>query len=108
MGAPVNHSETTDDRILGALKSHTIPTQQLAVDLNENAKRIYSRCRRLEEEGSLKSDLVRGKRLLYCVDHQQVVTPDIYDTCREDGHELRSFQIKERVWSLVSQNLRSD
>jgi hypothetical protein len=76
-------------------------TKDLAQNVNEDAARVYSHCRRLESAGSVKSSLVEGKRLLYCVEDQEVVTVANYDTCRDEGHELRFFFIKERLWSLV-------
>jgi len=88
--------------ILDALKKRPMRTQELAADLNEGARKIYSHCRRLEKLGALKSDLVISKRLLYCLDDRKVVTAENYDECHEQDHELRLFHIKERLWRLTS------
>lgn len=77
-------------------------TQELAVELIEEARKVYSHCRRLEKLGSLESDLVISKRLLYCLEDRKVVTAENYDECHEQDHELRLFYIKERLWRLTS------
>jgi type I site-specific restriction-modification system R (restriction) subunit len=89
-------------KILDAFKERPMATKELANRLKADARKIYSHCRRLEKLGSLKSDLVLSKRLLYCLDDQEVVTEENYNDCHEQDHELRLFPIKERLWQLTS------
>lgn len=91
---------TLDQKILNALKRRPMLTRELVGELNEDKRKIYYYCRKLERHGSIKSELVKGRRLLYCVNHEKVVTQKIFNTCRKEGHELRFFYINERLWSL--------
>jgi hypothetical protein len=100
--SPKRTHSALDQEILNALRSRPLLTQDLAKELSENPRKIYSRCRQLEKLGSLGSELILTKRLLYCVDDQEVVTGDNYDECHAQDHELRLFHIKERRWHLAS------
>ncbi len=88
-----------DNRILESLTDGPLLTPQLADLLNIENKRIYRRCRWLEENGDLQS--YRGQfRGLYCIDDEQIVTEDIYQDCLDNEHELRSMS--SRIWELVT------
>lgn len=89
-----------DQKILDALRQRPMLTRELAEELNEDKRKIYTRCRNMKP-GLIKSKLVKGKKLLYCLDHEEVVTQEIYDTCKEEDHQMRFFYINERLWSLA-------
>jgi hypothetical protein len=90
----------TREDILAALREAPLSTTALADQLAQVRARVYSRCRRLEAKGLLKSHLASAGLLLYCVDDRRVVTGADYQTCKDEGHDLRAFDNEERIWSL--------
>ena len=92
---------TLEKKILNALKNRPMLTRELAKELNEDKRKIYYCCRNPAKSVLIKSELVRGKRMLYCMVHEKVMTKGLFNTCKKEGHELRSFHIKEALWSLV-------
>lgn len=95
-------SSALDSKILKALKKRPLSTKVLADTVGEDKKKIYSRCRWLERDGSLESSLEPGARLLYCVDDQRVVTGAGYEACKDENHDLRAFFNEERLWRLTA------
>jgi len=89
-----------NDSILTALKEGALSTKQLAAELGLAHGNVYSRCRRLEEKGLLKSKLTSGSGALYCIDDDKVVSRSEYERCKEEEHELRAIDTQERVWRL--------
>lgn len=88
------------DDIVSALQTGPLSTTALADTLGLVRASVYSRCRRLETKGMLVSQLASAGLLLYCVDDRRVVTGADYETCKEEGHDLRAFDNEERIWSL--------
>ena len=85
--------------ILKALADGSVETPVLAGTVGGDDRLVYGICRHLEELGLLTSRLVRGRRLLFCVDHEEVVTAETYEDHRDD--ELRQFWSKVRLWRLA-------
>ena len=99
----MTNSSDLDKKILNAQKSGSMSTRNLADDLGVDKARIYRRCRWLEKSGLLKSSIEQGNiMLLYCIDCGKVVTREDYEDCKNEDHDLRSFYIKIRIWSLNS------
>lgn len=88
-------------RILAGLKESPLSTKALALELGLAHTSVYSRCRRLEDKGFLKSKLTSGSGALYCIDDDKVVDRAEYERCKEEEHELRAIDTVERVWSLA-------
>lgn len=102
--ASTQHSSGGTDvnaRILAILKESSLSTKALALELGLAHTSVYSRCRRLEDKGFLKSKLTSGSGALYCIDDNKVVDRAEYDRCKEEEHELRAIDTVERVWSLA-------
>ncbi len=89
-----------DALILNTLAESALSTAALARELAEEPRYVYSRCKRLEQKGLVKSKLSYG-RTLYCVDDEKVVTRLEYETCNADGHDLRTVSYPERFWRLA-------
>lgn len=87
-------------QILMVLKESELSTKQLASELGVASTSIYSRCKRLEAKGQLKSKLVSGHGPMYCIDDDKVVDLSEYDKCKEEEHELRPTDKNERIWRL--------
>jgi transposase-like protein len=88
-------------RILAILKERALSTKALALELGLAHASVYSRCRRLEDKGFLKSKLTSGSGALYCIDDDKVVDRAEYERCKEEEHELRAIDTVERVWNLA-------
>ena len=89
-----------NSQIIAALNEGGLSTKRLASELGADPRNIYSRCKRLEEKGSLKSKLVVGRGPMYCVDEDKVVDRTEYEHCKEEEHDMRPIDTTERVWSL--------
>lgn len=87
-------------QIIAVLAEGALSTKQIANELGLNARSVYSRCKRLEEKGLLRSKLVAGRGPMYCVDEDEVVDRSKYEHCKQEEHELRPIDTTERVWSL--------
>lgn len=72
----------------------------MARAISASPRYVYSRCKRLEQQGRITSTLSYG-RTLYCVDDEKVVTKLEYETCNAEGHDLRTVSYPERFWSLA-------
>lgn len=88
-------------QIVEVLKDGPLSTKRIAAELRLEHSSVYSRCRRLEDKGQLKSKLTRGSGALYCIDDDKVVSRSEYERCKEEEHELRAIDTQERVWSLA-------
>lgn len=89
-----------DASILNALADGAMSTAAIAREVGEPPRYVYSRCKRLEQQGRIKSKLSYG-RTLYCVDDETVVTRLEYETCNVEGHDLRTVTYPERFWRLA-------
>ena len=87
-------------QILEVLKDGPLSTKRIAAALALPHAGVYSRCRRLEDKGKLKSKLSRGSGALFCIDDDKVVSRAEYERCKEEDHELRAIDTEERIWSL--------
>lgn len=90
-----------NERILAILREGSLSTKMLATELGLAHGSVYSRCRRLEDKGLLKSKLTSGHGALYCIDDAKVVDRAEYERCKEEEHELRAIDTEERVWSVA-------
>ena len=91
-----------DADILKALRGGPLTTTQLAERLDELRSRILKECKELESEKKIKRTKIRlNKKLLYCIDHEEVVNAEIYAECDEEDHELRYFYPKVPAWTLA-------
>ena len=90
----------TDAAILKELSDGPMSTARIAEAIGEGHSRVYRRCRRLQDEVLISSTLVAGRRLLFCLDCEEVVTQENYPECVEQGHEFRVFRGKKRIWRL--------
>lgn len=97
---PSRGGPDVNERILAALSEGALSTKQLASELGVVHGSVYSRCKRLEDKGLLKSKLTSGHGALYCIDDGKVVSRSEYERCKEEEHELRAIDTEERVWSL--------
>ena len=98
---PARRNRDLDARILSALRRGPMSTKQLADYLGEKFTTVREYCKRLKEEELIKSQGVPGsRRLLFCINHQAVVTGAIYPECDAKKHALRYFYSR-RVWQLV-------
>lgn len=87
--------------IVEVLKAGPLSTKRIAAELGIKHSSAYSRCRRLEDKGQLKSTLTRGSGALYCIDDDKVVSRSEYERCKEEEHELRVIDTEERIWSVA-------
>ncbi len=88
-------------QIVQVLKAGSLSTKRIAAELGVEHSSVYSRCRRLESKGQLKSKLTRGAGALYCIDDDKVVSRSEYEKCKEEQHELRVIDTEERIWSVA-------
>jgi DNA-binding CsgD family transcriptional regulator len=87
-------------QILTLLKEGPLATKAIALALGLKHESVYSRCQRLEAKGQLKSDLVRARGAMYCVDDDKVVIGSEYQHCKAEDHDLRPTTVPERIWQL--------
>jgi hypothetical protein len=97
---PRKRSGEVHAAILDKLGEGAMATGILARELSEERSYVLARCKRLEAQGHLKSRLSHG-RTLFCIDDDKVVTRLEYQTCSDEGHELRTVSYSERVWRLA-------
>jgi hypothetical protein len=89
-----------DAAIVEKLQDGPLTTTSLASAIGDDRSYVFNRCKRLEQQGRLKSKLSYG-RTLFCVDDDKVVTRLEYETCNAEGHDLRTVSYPERVWRVV-------
>jgi DNA-binding transcriptional regulator YhcF (GntR family) len=92
------------DRILKCLENKPMLTRELAKYLKVDSNELKKQLRILEKEKLVVSNLVKGKKILFCKDHNKVLTADIYEVCKKKKHKFVSFNIKELEWKLNKQN----
>ena len=92
--------DAVDRKILKALRGTNLTTPHIASTIKISKGQAYGRCRKLEENGLLASTL-EGAQRLYCVDCQDVVTRERYKTCQAEDHDLRSFSVQVRNWTIT-------
>ena len=93
--------ECPEDRIEKALAAGPLSTANLAEAIGEDPKKVYRCCRDMESRGLLQSTRAQGTRLLFCVEHKQVVTAAIYEECKAEDHQMAVFYNQVRIWSLA-------
>lgn len=87
--------------ILNALKRGPTSTVDLAEAIGQPTATILEECKRLKEQGRIKTvGDPKSRRLLFCIDHRAVVTGEIYPECDAEDHELRYFYHR-RLWALA-------
>lgn len=87
--------------LISALSNGPKSTPVLAKLLKLSSRTVYSLCRRAEAVGLVGSELGVTPGL-YCVDCEKAVTNETYQSCHEEGHELRNMGIKVRTWFLMT------
>lgn len=85
-------------------KNGTISTPKLAEEIGRDPKKAYRDCHEMEKDGLLSSSTEPGQKLLFCVDDREVLTQDNHE--EHEGHDLRSFFAKVKVWSLTDAGSR--
>jgi hypothetical protein len=100
-------TKSPDGKILKALYDTELSTSEIAAVAGITKAQAYSRCRKLEDAGFVSSSVQETKRLLYCVDCQEVVTAENYESCRADEHDMRTFYAKVRFWTITSSGRRT-
>jgi len=101
--------EPLEDRrqaVLRAIGRASATTPQVAGLLGLTTGQAYGTCRRLEEEGLLRSELDQHSGH-YCVDCEAALTRETYQRCEEEGHDIRPLTIKVRVWTLTARGLKA-
>lgn len=88
-------------QIVEVLKAGPLSTKRIAAEIGIEHSSAYSRCRRLEDKGQLKSKLTPGNGALFCIDDDKVVSRSEYERCKDEEHELRAIDTEERIWSLT-------
>ncbi len=74
-------------------------TTDIAEKLERNRSLVMTDLKWLESHELVVSRTKQSPRkLLYCVDCDEVVTAENYESCRDDDHELRPFYPRIRVW----------
>lgn len=82
-------------------------TPDLAKSLGLSKAEMYSICRQLEAQGLLASKL-SSRPGLYCVDDGTAVTGATYDSCKDEGHDVRTMSIPLRIWTSSDNSKRRE
>ncbi len=83
-------------------------TTEIAENLKRDRSHVMTDLKWLENRDLVVSKSVPSSRtLFYCIDCDEVVTADTYESCRDNKHELRPFHPQIRVWKRTIKGRRA-
>ena len=87
------------DAILALLTEEGLSTREIAEELSMPQGRTFRDLRWLENQDLVESELKKGGPY-YCVDCEEIVTPETHELCR--GKTIRPVNPDYREWRLAS------
>ena len=91
-----------DRRILTRLATaEELSTTDLATALAEKRDRVYRHCCHMESDGKVRSKLVDGGILRFCLKERKIVVGDAYLRCKRLHHPMSFIKVERRMWKAA-------